>query len=233
MLVGADIPRGGRSSQLSEAIRLLEAYGREGRLLDMGAGTGWLGMSWHGPALALDVVAPEPAQIRAQRAGRVSWIVGDGRQLPLRSSCIDTAVALASLGAFRSDELPRVFQEIARVLRPEGTFLILASARHAVFDRIVVHRFQCREWHHFLEEELVAAANGAGLELVELTRRGGVRSVVADWFWKLLAPLNGVRGLWRVRRALAECDRSDYSPRKNGRFIYSAFRKLGEGLRDL
>lgn len=207
-------PRGHRHNQLMHAARLVGSWGSDGRLLDLGAGSGWLGAAWEGPAVCLDVRAPDPVL--------TPWMVADSRSLPVRSASVEAAAAIASLGAFDDQMLASVLQEVARVLVPGGRVVALVSLRHWLYDAAAPHRIESRwRWRSFEEAELVAAVERNGLSIVWLERRGGLRTLLVDWLSWLGSPLRRAPG-GRLDR-LAELDAPDFEgePRSHsGRYLY-------------
>ncbi len=130
------------------------------RVLDAGCGVA-------GPAVdiaaaiaevTIDGITLSPAQARTAReriavAGMTTWVrvcIGDYHDLPYASAAFDVVAFFESSGY--SDDRPRLFREVLRVLRPGGTLYIKdafcragplspADARGlADFDRIYAHR---------------------------------------------------------------------------------------------
>jgi SAM-dependent methyltransferase len=97
-------------------------------VLDLGAGTGKLTRALL--AAGHEVVAVEPdAAMRAAFAAllpEVEVLAGAAEGLPLRDGSVDVVVAGQ---AFHWFDLERALPEIARVLRPGGTFGVLANLR--------------------------------------------------------------------------------------------------------
>ena len=126
-----------RSDRL--ALRsLLPAHGDN--LLDVGAGFGRLADEFHGHRrVTLVDASPAMLSAAAERYGgdpRIRLIRGDALALPFPDQSFDTVVAIRLMVHLR-DPRP-VFDEIRRVLRPGGTFIVefpnrrhlLAVARH-------------------------------------------------------------------------------------------------------
>jgi len=90
------------------------------RLLDLGCGTGRLGMvlaSGH-PVIGLDVSRAMLQEARRRSAGRVRLIQGSAFQLPFRDASFGGA---ASAFVLRNmDDLHKAFAELARVVAPGG-----------------------------------------------------------------------------------------------------------------
>jgi len=100
-----------------------------GRLLDLCAGTGDLGLACLQAGRAADVVAVDfvPAMLGGLRgkpgAGRVRPVAGDGLRLPLPDASMDAVVA--GFGVRNLADPAAGAREMWRVLRPGGQVLVL------------------------------------------------------------------------------------------------------------
>src|SRR6266545_4802171 len=153
--------------------------GLEGRVLEVGAGTG-LNFP-HYPATVTEVVAvePEPYLRRlALTAARqvpapIRVVDAAAEALPAKDTCFDTAVA--SLVLCSVADLVRALAEIGRVLRPGGT---LRFYEHVRADAPGLARWQDRlqrPWGWLAggchpNHDTVAAITAAGLQVVALER---------------------------------------------------------------
>jgi ubiquinone/menaquinone biosynthesis C-methylase UbiE len=207
------VPRGHRRHQLARAVELLDPA--EGRLLDVGAGSGWLAEAWQGPVVALDVFGPADPP--------VPWVVGSTARLPFGSGAFDTVALLASLGAFATtDALTGALTEVARVLRPGGTVVALASARRPVLDAVAPHRIRTGwRWRSFPADDLLGAFRTSGLVPRVVERRAGVRSLAVDWAVTVSGPVLRRAGSHHLLERIGEADRADFArPRASGRYLY-------------
>lgn len=101
---------------------VLDALPSSGTIVDLAAGTGKLTRLLRG-----DVIAIEPvAAMRAVASQFAPTVAGTAELIPLRSSSVD-AVTVAQ--AFHWFDAPRALEEIARVLRPGGTLLMVWNER--------------------------------------------------------------------------------------------------------
>jgi SAM-dependent methyltransferase len=206
------VPPGHRRHQLAHAVDLLEPP--EGRLLDLGAGSGWLSGAWPGPVVAVDVFAPSTPV--------APWVVGSTASLPFAAASFDVVALLASLGAFRHHgELVAALGEVARVVRPGGRVVALASARRRVLDLLAPHRVRTGwQWRSFPPDELRAAFETVGFAVDSTERQGGVRSLAVDWAVTLGGPVLRRTGGERALERIGEADRSEFAaPSAHGRYI--------------
>ena len=98
-----------------------------GTMLDVGCGEGQVARL--GAELGLEVIGVDPASsqasVAAQRAGGPQYLCASGAQLPFRDAVID--VAVACLVFEHIADLDRAMTEVARVVRPGGSFLLLLN----------------------------------------------------------------------------------------------------------
>jgi len=119
-------------------LDLLRGIGGEApRVLDLGAGNGWLARRLAGRyrVTALDVDATDLG-LAAIDDPRVSRIRGDIEALPVGEATFDVVVAAAAL--HYAVDLSRALTEIARVLRPGGLLVVADSPFYA--DNLARHR---------------------------------------------------------------------------------------------
>lgn len=103
--------------QLAEGSRVIDigcGHGRHSLAL-AARGNEVIGIDFAGALLT------RARHLGANLAGRVRWILGDMRRLPLRSGCADAAMLLDAFGFFDTEEENDVvLREAARVLRDDG-----------------------------------------------------------------------------------------------------------------
>jgi len=114
----------------------------EGRVLDMGAGSGrsTVGVLLSRPKArvtaldrytgyyGIDDNTPERLRANARAAGaedRVEVKVGDMREMPFEASTFDGVVSAYAIDHLGSEGVTRALSEASRVLRPQGEFLLI------------------------------------------------------------------------------------------------------------
>ncbi len=126
-----------RAERIALAKLLPPSRGRR-RLVEIGAGFGRLAEFYAGyeHVILLDYARSMLQQAREQIASRPSplaprftFVAADLYNLPLADSALDTAVTVRVL--HHVADIPRAFAEIARVVRPQGTYVLeYANKRH-------------------------------------------------------------------------------------------------------
>src|SRR5262245_29177279 len=93
------------------------------RVLDLGAGNGWMARRLAGPCrvTALDVDGGDTG-LGSLRDARVTRVVSDLEALPLRAASFDAVIAAAAL--HYAVDLSAALAEAARVLRPGGLLIV-------------------------------------------------------------------------------------------------------------
>ncbi|MFN8483496.1 MAG: class I SAM-dependent methyltransferase [Anaerolineae bacterium] len=116
-----DLPR--------ERTRFCALLPRGGRVLDLGAGSGWAArrMAADGfRAVALERSAGRVA--RARGDGALAFVLGDMRTLPFEAAVFDGVWACASLLHLSRREMPAALGGIRRLLREGGTLYVSMKA---------------------------------------------------------------------------------------------------------
>ena len=101
----------------------------ESRVLEIGCGTGAVVRRIAERFDGAEVIGIDPSPVFVEQArrlargvGRVSFIVGDGRELPFEDGAFDAVVCHTSLCHIPGPE--RVLEEAARVARPDGQLAV-------------------------------------------------------------------------------------------------------------
>jgi ubiquinone/menaquinone biosynthesis C-methylase UbiE len=117
----------------------------EGRVLEIGAGTG-ANLALYGSGIeSLTVTEPQPPMMRLlerkvrDQASPALVLRAPAEDLPFEDDSFDTAVSTLVLCGV--DDQPRALRELRRVLRPGGRLLFLEHVRS---DEIELARFQDR-----------------------------------------------------------------------------------------
>ncbi len=174
------------------------------RVLDLGAGGGWVGRAWHGlgvEAIGLDL---SPAMAGAARAQYSLSLAGDVDHLPVVDGAMAVVTAFATL--HHLGDFAAMAREVARVLVPGGWFysdhdldgrfsrryqgllrcyrFVAGGLRRRQYAAGEAEMEDAAECHAAgLPTEMVAEAlRGAGLQ-VTLECHGYGLAPWADWWW--------------------------------------------------
>lgn len=108
--------------------------------------------------------------IQADTSNRITWVRGDMRHLPLRTSCADAVLLMDAFGFFDSeDDNEAVLLEAARVIAQEGRF-----AMKVVNGGLVIDDFRQTE-HEERDGVVVSVINTLSLDPPRLTQQISVR----------------------------------------------------------
>ncbi len=120
----ATTPSRWRTDAIDAFADKISAAGVES-VLELGCGTGQLAR--YLADLDFDVTAIDlsPANIKATQARGVHSLVADFASLPFPDNSFEASLAVNSLIHVPPSELPNVFSEISRVLRPGALFLMV------------------------------------------------------------------------------------------------------------
>lgn len=126
-----DATRGGaaRAAAAAAAVESLLPDGAR-LVLDVAGGTGIVGSRLHRTVVSVDRSAGMSAFAATRLPGRV--VLGDGTALPFADGSVDAVTAIWLLHLLDERNSARVVAEVARVLRPGGTFVttVNKSAAH-------------------------------------------------------------------------------------------------------
>jgi ubiquinone/menaquinone biosynthesis C-methylase UbiE len=151
---------------------------RSRRVLDLGAGNGWLARRLAGShqVTAADVDATDTG-LGALDDPRVWRVRADLEALPLRNGSFDVVISAAAL--HYAVELPRALGEIARVLRSGGALLLADSPFYP--DALARHRAWQRTLRYYAEAGTPGLAHRyRGLTREELDGSGLFRFVTVS-----------------------------------------------------
>lgn len=169
-----------RASTEWNAVRALLPRGA-GKALDVGAGRGIASYALASDGWQTTALEPDPSNLvgvgavrgLAQAAGLDIQVVQDwGESLPFEDRSFDLVLGRQVLHHAR--DLPALCREIARVLRPGGTFL--ATREHVISRHGDIATFLAAHPTHFLHgtehayllSEYLAAIRSAGIELTRV-----------------------------------------------------------------
>jgi 2-polyprenyl-3-methyl-5-hydroxy-6-metoxy-1,4-benzoquinol methylase len=169
---------------------------RDREVLDVGCGFGWFEL------FAIDagvqhITGIEITERDLQTARRhidapnVTFQVAGATELPFPDNSFDTVVCWEVLEHIPRKSEPRAFSEIARVLRPGGTFYM--STPHAsLVARVTDPAWWLIGHRHYHKRDLTVFAGDAGLSVELLEVRGGA--------WLITSILNMYVAKWVFRR---------------------------------
>ena len=170
----------------------------EGRVLEIGAGTG-LNLN-HYPDSLTELVLTEPAapmasrlERRAERSALPTRVVtASAEALPFEDDSFDTVVSTLVLCTV--DDPERTLAEIARVLRPDGQLLFIEHVR-ARSPRLAGWQDRlARPWLHF------AAGCRCNRATLDLLRSGGFAVSAEDAVWRGMPAIVGPLAVGRATR---------------------------------
>jgi 2-polyprenyl-3-methyl-5-hydroxy-6-metoxy-1,4-benzoquinol methylase len=176
---------------------------RDSAVLDVGCGFGWFEL------FAIDadvqhVIGIEVTDRDLQTARRhidtpkATFQVASATELPFPNDSFDTVVCWEVLEHIPRNSEPRLFSEVARVLRPGGTFY-MSTPYASLVARLTDPAWWLIGHRHYHKHDLSAFARDAGLSVELLEIRGGkwlitsiLNMYVAKWIFRrgpFLAPL--------------------------------------------
>lgn len=183
-----------RNPWVTQKIRL--QHGASARVLDVGCGAGFL--SNHLAREGFEVTGLDASQAAIQVAarhdvsGKARYLLGDALLLPFPDASFDAVCAMDFLE--HVEEPARAVAEMARVLKPGGTFFFHTFNRNPIAWLVIIKGV---EWFvkntprhmHVLRlfikpRELRAMCHAHGMQVSELH---GSEPVVFSWaFWRML-----------------------------------------------
>lgn len=151
-------------------VQTLTDRGVAGRLLDVGCGDGWA--SYWAECAGFDVLPIDIAGAALERAfeklTESTGVVAEASQLPCRSGSFDCVLALGSLE--HSTNVDRALAEVARVLRPGGTAIIVvpnSEVLHGLWHGTEQASAVSEDRRSVGESEAALAAAGLEVDTVE------------------------------------------------------------------
>jgi SAM-dependent methyltransferase len=169
---------------------------RDRSILDIGCGYGWFELyALDGGAQHITGIDVTDRDLQTARrhidAPNVTFQVAGATELPFPDDSFDTVVCWEVLEHIPRDSERQAFSEIARVLRPGGTFYM--STPHASWiARITDPAWWLIGHRHYHRHDLAGFARDAGLSVELLEVRGG--------FWLITSILNMYVAKWVFRR---------------------------------
>jgi 2-polyprenyl-6-hydroxyphenyl methylase/3-demethylubiquinone-9 3-methyltransferase len=178
------------------AQKISQLHAPAARVLDVGCGAGFLSndLVREGfEVIGLDA-SKSSIEVAARRdaTGRAQYVLGDALHMPFSDAAFDVVCAMDFLE--HVEEPGQAIAEIARVLKPGGTFFFHTFNRNPLAWLVIIKGVEWFVRHtpermHILRlfikpRELVALCQSHGIEVRELR---GSRPVVFSWaFWRML-----------------------------------------------
>ena len=168
------------------------------RILDIGCGYGWcvLKLADNGAA---DITGTEitEADLATARANihnpKIHFEVASAIELPFKDGSFDTVVSWEVLEHIPKNTEYKMFQEIARVLKPGGAFYMSTPHNHLLSNMLEpAYVLTLGKHRHYSVSQLNDYAKKAGIKVVDCAPRGGLTT--------LLASLNMYFSKWVLRR---------------------------------
>jgi len=117
-------------------LREFRHHPPQGKLLDVGSGTGHLaisikkrypGLEIHGLDISADMIDAAEKNKKLASAGNIRFDLGDVQSLPYGDNSLDFVVS--SLSLHHWEDVGKAFKEISRVLKPGGRLLLMDVRR--------------------------------------------------------------------------------------------------------
>jgi SAM-dependent methyltransferase len=96
---------------------------RSGRLLDIGAGDGFMALQLAAPGRTILPLEPDPGMVRRERA--LQWVAGEAEALPFHAASFDGAYATWAYFFPSRHSIESAVDEAERVLKPEGVLAVV------------------------------------------------------------------------------------------------------------
>ena len=165
--------------QMYDVVASPLVLGSEGRILELGSGMGRgtanlcdrnAGFQFIGVDLSVSQVRKALSLIDEARRGRLAFAQADASRLPFSDEQFTGALSIEAIQHIPVDSHPRLFQEVHRVLVPEGvfsfaTFLLKNDNSEGVSNLLwtVQERFD----HLISVERIAASAKDAGFKTID------------------------------------------------------------------
>jgi demethylmenaquinone methyltransferase/2-methoxy-6-polyprenyl-1,4-benzoquinol methylase len=172
---------------LRRRVAWLARIRRGMRVIDVATGTGAQARAFSdaGAAVVGIDLSPRMLSIARRKHPSVEFREGDATALAAADASFDAACISFALHEMPADVRRRVIGELARVVRSNGTVIVVDYAPPRgwlarLFSRVVA-LFERTSYHEFLQEDLAAALARAGIEVVDDQRSlfGVARIVIA------------------------------------------------------
>lgn len=132
-------PQGPLDFQRTQEI--ISSYSPDGRVIDIGGGSGVHAKALEEAGHDVVVVDPVPRHVEAARAAGLNALLGDARDLPSPDEQYDVALLLGPLYHLTSvSDRRRALMEASRVLKPGGMLFAVGLSRYVAFGALTLAR---------------------------------------------------------------------------------------------
>ncbi len=157
-------------------------------VLEVGCGTGQMAPPFAGHRyVGIDVDFRFVS--RALRGQGTSYAVMDARELAVASETVDMVLVAGVLHHLRAEDLPKVFREICRVLRPGGLSVIMEDKPVGFLEdppAWLIHLWDLGGKYWTIDEYLAAAPQG-----LQVVKTGTMRSGLCPYLVMVLKKIGG------------------------------------------
>lgn len=166
------------------------------RILDIGCGFGWFELNAI-KRKAKHIIGIETTNNDLKTAkksiknDKVSFQIGSALKLPFKDKSFDTVVSWEVLEHIPKNGEKRMFQEVHRVLKPNGIFY-LSTPNQSVLSNVLDPAWWLINHRHYTMGDLIALSEKNGFKVEKIVTRG-------SW-WEIIGINNLYVSKWIFRR---------------------------------
>lgn len=125
-----------REEQIKKIVRILK-YIPEGRILDIGAGTGILEEFLDREFYLFDISENMLELARKKFGERYKYFVGNAKRLPFKDDFFDGVVSISMLQDVKLEDIPLFVKEMERVLRKNGIIVVTFRKKNDIIYKFM------------------------------------------------------------------------------------------------